>query len=184
MNALAPSTSTSTDRLWLPIEATAGPKWHLLLVKSRQERQLSQTLASMGVPHYLPLVRRTRYWGARKAVVHDPLFPGYLFLRGELDEVYRADRTRRVARFVPVPDQNQIDWELRNIRLALLNDAMLQPYPSLSNGTRVEVRCGPFQGVQGVVSDRARENRLILQVRMLGTATSLEIDAALLDPVA
>lgn len=182
MNALAPS--ISTDRLWLSLEPTAGPQWHLLLVKSHQERLLSRALASMGVAHYLPLVRRIRYWGARKAVVQDPLFPGYVFLRGELDEVYRADRTRRVARIVPVPDQKQIDWELRNIHLALLNDAMLQPYPCLSNGTRVEVRCGPFQGVQGVVSDRARENRLILQVRMLGTATSLEIDAALLDRVA
>jgi transcription antitermination factor NusG len=175
---------TSADQLWLPAGGESASPWHLLLVKSRQEKQLSQTLASMGVPHFLPLVRRARYWGARKAVVEDPLFPGYLFLRGALDDVYRADRTRRVARVVPVVDQKQIDWELRNIRMALASDAVLQSHPYLSNGTRVEVRCGPFRGLQGVVRDRGRENRLILQVRMLGTATSLEIDAAMLDPVA
>jgi len=34
-----------------------------------------------------------------------------------------------------------------------------------------------------VIEGRAAENRLVLQVDMLGRAVSLEIDGALLDPI-
>jgi transcription antitermination factor NusG len=47
----------------------------------------------------------------------------------------------------------------------------------------VEVRAGPFRGLQGVIDSRSKLNRLILQIDMLGRAVSLEIDAALLEPV-
>jgi transcription antitermination factor NusG len=46
---------------------------------------------------------------------------------------------------------------------------------------RVEVRSGPFQGLQGVVEGRCANGRLVLQVETLGRAVSLEIDGALLD---
>jgi transcription antitermination factor NusG len=176
-------TDSIDQLLWAPVESGADRAWYLLQVKSRQEKQLAATLASMRVGHYLPLVRRARYWGARKVVANDPLFPGYLFLRGAADDVYRADRTRRVARFSRVADQRRLDWELRNIRLALGRDAALDPYPFLHDGMRVEVRSGAFRGLQGMVSGRHKDNRLVLQVNLLGTAASLEIDGTLLDPL-
>ncbi|MDB5303277.1 MAG: transcription antiterminator [Phycisphaerales bacterium] len=180
------SASTITlvpDTLWSPLGTAVGHEWYLLRVRSNQEKQLADTLAAMGVGHFLPLVRQTRYWGPRKCVVESPLFPGYVFLRGAVDDVYRADRTRRVASIVRVADQRRLDWELRNIRLALAGNAALRPTPCLRSGTRVEVRSGPFRGLQGLICERAKENRLVLQVQMLGAATSLEIDAGLLDPL-
>jgi transcriptional antiterminator RfaH len=112
-----------------------------------------------------------------------PLFPSYVFLLGSLDEVYQADRTRRVARIIPVPDQQQLDRELRNLHLALSKNAVLDRYPLLKPGVRVEVRNGPFRGLQGVIEDRSRADRLYLKVQMLGTAARMQIDAALLDPI-
>jgi transcription antitermination factor NusG len=53
----------------------------------------------------------------------------------------------------------------------------------LKKGVRVEVRSGPFRGLQGVIEGRASANRLILQVDLLGRAVSLEIDPTLLDPI-
>jgi transcription antitermination factor NusG len=47
----------------------------------------------------------------------------------------------------------------------------------------VEVRAGPFRGIQGVIENRAKEHRLILQITTLGKAVSLEIDASLVDPI-
>ncbi|HWE97975.1 MAG TPA: transcription termination/antitermination NusG family protein [Tepidisphaeraceae bacterium] len=181
MSLAAPT--SSPDLVWSPLDGRTGHEWYLLRVRSNQEKPLADTLAAMGVGHFLPLVRRARYWGRRKAVVEEPLFAGYVFLRGAVDDVYRADRTRRVASIVRVSDQRRLDWELRNIRLALAGDAALLPTTCLKNGTRVEVRSGPFRGLQGLISERVKENRLVLQVRILGAATSLEIDAGLLDPL-
>jgi transcriptional antiterminator RfaH len=157
-------------------------QWHVLHTSSRQEKILADTLTAMNVPHFLPLVRQTRYYGKRKSAIEMPLFPSYLFLMGTLDEAYQADRTGRVARIIPVPDQQQLDGELRNLYLALSNNAELDRYPMLKKGVRVEVRSGPFRGLQGVIEDRSRADQLFLKVHMLGTAARMQIDAALLDP--
>lgn len=158
--------------------------WFVLRTKSRQEKILAHELRSRGISSFLPLVLCTKYYAGRKAQVELPVFPGYLFLRGEVDHAYEADRTRRVAQIIKVADQPRIDRELRNIHLALCGKAALDPYPYLHAGVRVEVSAGPFRGLQGVIEDGARrDNRLILQVDILGRAVSLEIDASLLDVI-
>jgi transcription antitermination factor NusG len=175
-------TKGSTLRLAEFPEKSAGD-WFVLHTRSRQEKALSEDLAAIGVAHFLPLVNQVRYHGRRKAWVEMPLFGCYLFLRGAREDAYRADRTRRVARIIDVTDQGKLDWQLRNLHLALTKDAVLDPYPYLVTGARVEVRAGPFRGMQGVVDHRTSPNRLILEVSMLGRAVSLELDAALLDMV-
>jgi transcription antitermination factor NusG len=158
-------------------------RWHVLHTLSRQEKALSEDLARRGIRHYLPLVSKARYYGRRKLIAELPLFPGYLFMVGTVDQAYSADRTGRVAQIIPVFNQDRLNWELRNLQLALEREADLDPYPSLQQGVRVEVRSGPFKGLQGVIDDRLKRNRLILQVGTLGKAASLEIDASLLEPV-
>ncbi len=137
----------------------------------------------MGIDHYLPLMQSVRYYGRRKARVELPLFPGYVFLRGTLDEAYAADRTKRLAQLIRIADQRRFETELDNIRLALNQGAVLAPHPCLKTGDWVEVRSGPFKGLRGVVEDKLRANRLVLQVAALGQGASLEIDSALLEPV-
>ena len=158
-------------------------EWFVLRTKSRQEKALATDLRARGIASFLPLITCTKYYGGRKAHVELPVFPGYVFLRGEIDQAYEADRTRRVAQIIEVVDQRRFDDELRNIHLALRGRAPLDPYPYLHAGVRVEVRAGPFQGVQGVIEEGGRRDRLILQVEILGRAVSLEIDASLLDVV-
>ena len=160
-----------------------GGLWFVLHTRSRQEKILANELAAMRVPCFLPLVRRQRLYGQRKAVVEEPLFPGYVFLRGTAEQAYQADRTKRVAGIIKVTDQQRLDWELNNIRLALSHNATLDPYPHLVKGVRVEVKSGPFQGLQGIIEERAKESRLILQVDVLGRAVTLEIHGALVEPV-
>lgn len=157
--------------------------WTVLRTRSRQEKMLSADLSARGIEHYLPLVRRVQIYGGRKFNVELPLFPGYLFLRGSLDDAYSADRTRRVAQIIRVTDQQQLTWELRNLRLALEGTEDLDPYPYLQRGVRVEVRSGPLLGLQGLVEHRLGACRLVLQIEMLGQAVSLEIDGALLDAI-
>ena len=164
-----------------PVPGHGAGAWFVLHTRVHQEKLLADDLSAKRIAHFLPLVRRVRYMGRRKTVVETPLFPGYLFLRGSIEEAYSADRSRRVAQILTVVDQARMDWELRNIGLALTNQATLDPYPYLRKGIRVEVRSGPLRGLQGIVEDRTKLNRLVLQVDILGQATSLELDGSLLD---
>lgn len=157
--------------------------WFVLHTRSRQEKALAADLAARGIGHFLPTVRQVRYYGRRKVWAELPMFPGYVFLRGSREEAFEADRTRWVAQILPVSDQEMLDWELRNIHLALARQAPLDPYPYLEEGVLVEVRGGPFKGLQGVVEKKERPDRLRLQVDMLGRAMALEIEPSLLEPV-
>ena len=163
-------------------ETVDAPQWFVLHTRARQEKAVAHYLAQRRIEHFLPLSEQVRYYGRRKLRVELPVFPGYVFLRGSAEQAYEADRTRRLAQIIRVRDQQRIAWELSNIRLALEREAVLEPYPYLKQGIRVEVRSGPMKGLQGVIEAR-HADRLVLQVDMLGQAVSVEVDGSLLEPL-
>lgn len=158
-------------------------RWFVLHTKSRQEKRLSEDLLARGIAHFLPLVPAARYYGRRKAIIAEPLFPGYVFMRGAVESAYEADRTGRLANILPVADQAKLTWELENLAMALSREVPLDAYPSLKEGVKVEVKAGPLKGLQGWVEARKAWNRLILEVKMLGRAVSLDVESSLLVPV-
>jgi len=111
------------------------------------------------------------------------MFPSYLFIRGEMEQAYQAEKTRRVVSIIKVSDPRRLSWELRNLALALSGDVTLDPFPGIVQGVRVEVVTGPFMGLQGVVVDRSRMDRVHLQVSMLGGGAALELDASVMKVV-
>lgn len=165
-----------------PIVASPA-RWHVLHTRARQEKALARTLLAAGIEHYLPLVGRVSYRGRRKCIVQQPLFASYLFMHGSVEATYFAVATKRVANAIRISDQQRFAQELKQIRLALENRAELSPSRYLEVGQRVRVVGGPFSGIEGLIEDRSKIDRLVLQIAALGRATSLEIDADLLEPV-
>lgn len=159
--------------------------WFVLHTRSRQEQKVASALSARDIRYYLPLVQSVRYAGRRKITVELPLFPGYVFVNGAIEDAYAVDRTGRIANIIAVRDQRRLEWELENLHnlLTASGSAPLRPYPYLRTGVRAEVRSGPFRGVQGLIADRAKRDCLILQVSLLGQAVSLELEGALLDPI-
>lgn len=157
--------------------------WYVLHTRSRQEKALHQTLHAIGIGCFLPLMKVIRFYGKRKARIEEPMFPGYIFMRGSREQAFTADRTGRIVQIIPVVQQEQLDWELTNLHLAVRGIAPLEPFACLKEGMRVEVRSGPFRGIQGIIERRDAPDRLHLQVAMLGRSMSMVVDASLLDPV-
>jgi transcription antitermination factor NusG len=157
--------------------------WFVLRTRSRQEKVLASDLHSNRIACFLPMLRTERTYCNRRITVELPMFPGYLFLRGSLDDAYWADRTRRVAQIIQVADQARLDCELMSLAQAIASDARLDPYPYLKKGVRVEIRSGPLRGLHGLIEDRARAHRIILQIEALGQAVSLEVDAGNVDVI-
>lgn len=164
--------------------SAAALPWYVLHTRSRQEKAVSQALGSRGVPNFLPLARQVRYYGKRKATVDMPLFPGYVFFRGEREQAFACDRNNRLVQILKVDDPALLEEQLESVRIALASEVPLDPCPHLVKGRRVEVRSGPMRGMKGVVEGRGRQvNRIYVQVDMLGQAVSAEIDANLLDVI-
>jgi transcription antitermination factor NusG len=165
-----------------PHARQVGFRWHVIHTRSRQEKAVADALEAAGGSPYLPLYRRVMYYGHRHRVVEAPLFSCYLFHWGLPEHAYPAVSNKRVSQILPVPDQVTLETEINQIRLALAAGAVLSPYRYLTRGRRVRVLSGPFEGIEGVIEDDIKQDRLILKVHAIGRALSLEIDASLLEP--
>lgn len=164
------------------LPAPPRPRWYVLHTRSRQEKALARDLRAAGILHYLPLVKQVRFWGHRRRVTQRPLFTSYVFMNGLLESTYFAVGTNRVSRVLAIADQDGFEFEMAQIRMALSCGATLDQFPFLRVGRRARVTAGPFRGIEGWIEDQPRPERLILRVTALGQATSLEIDASLLEP--
>lgn len=172
------------EKLARPILPSADiGDWFVLRTRSRQEKILANDLRAKGIGYFMPLMKVERLYCNRRITVEAPLFVGYMFLRGSFDDAYFADRTGRVAQIIQVSDQVRLDRELNSLAQVLGLNTKVDPYPYLKKGVRVEVRAGPLRGIQGLIEDRTRRHRLILQVDALGQAVSVEVDAAIVEVV-
>ncbi|MCX5689392.1 MAG: hypothetical protein NTV94_06320 [Planctomycetota bacterium] len=166
--------------LWSAARSQMDRQWFIIRTRSRQEKKLAADLAARRISCFLPLVAEVRYHGRRKARVIVPLFPGYLFLVGTREEAFAADRSGRSAQLIEVPDQERLHNELTAIVRILQTGGSLTPCTPLVRGTLVEVSSGPFKGIRGTVDMNLRDNRLVLNVDLIGKAAVLEIDRDLL----
>ncbi len=126
-----------------PLRAVAKP-WMVLHTKSRQEKAVARFLGAAGLDFYLPLVDRVNISHGRKFKSRIPLFPGYVFLSGDLEDGYAAVSTKRVCQIIVVRDQERLLGELEQIRIALDRGAVLYRYPFAVVGARCRVVRGPF----------------------------------------
>ena len=157
--------------------------WWVIHTRSRQEKVVAETLAKRGVPHYLPLVTRTRTYEKVRIKVELPLFPGYLFLCGAFEACEAAWKTNRVANMLPVEDQEGIRGELAQIYQVLQSGESVDLMKTLRRGRRCRISGGSLAGLEGVIQRRGRHCRMFLAVTILGQSAVVEVDGALLEPV-
>lgn len=162
-------------------EVVQDLQWFVVRTRSRQEKALAEDLEARGMDYFLPLVPRVSYYGRRKVERTVPLFAGYIFIHSSVEDAFGIDRTDRTAQLIRVTDQHRLAHELAQIRRAIEEGMDLVPHAYLPAGTPVVVRSGPLKGMQGIVDHASADRRLVLQVEVLGQATSLEIDQDLLD---
>jgi len=150
--------------------------WIVAHVRSRQEKVLARHLHQIGIPFYLPQVRRARRQQGRTRTAHLPLFPGYVFLRGDREAREAAWRSNVVAALLEVDDQRRLGDELRQIRELQLAGASLEPYDAIVAGDAVRVTEGAFAGYSGVVVREKGRDRLLVLVSLLRKAVAVEFE--------
>ena len=165
-----------------PTEPVAD-KWMVLHTKSRQEKAVARHLEAAGCDFDLPLLHRTTTTKGRKHESDIPLFSGYVFLKGQLQDAYDAMATKRICNIIEVKDQQSLESQLQKIHEAIDTGLPVEEYPQMAKGTRCRVTSGPLQGTEGVVIEHGRKTRLVLQVEILGIGAAVEINQDELETV-
>jgi transcription antitermination factor NusG len=154
-----------------------GRAWWLAHTKPRQEKALARDLVTAGVSFYLPCVPHRTRVRTRVLTAYAPLFPGYAFVRvGDADR-NRVFATNRVARLVPVADQDRLWADLRGVRRVLDLGRPVTAEDRLPPGTPVVVRSGPLFGLRGTVVRSAAGRRFVVLVDLIHRGVSVTVDA-------
>ncbi len=163
------------DNLFADPVRDADP-WWVLYTLSRQEKQLCRHLHAAERSFYCPIIeRRYRSQGGRARSSYLPLFPNYVFLRGNEEARYHAVSTGCVSRCLPVVDGPSFMADLWQLHQLIALGVPLTPEERLQPGMRVRVKTGPFAGVEGVVLKRHSERRLLVMVNVIQRGASLEL---------
>jgi transcription antitermination factor NusG len=157
--------------------------WWALHTRPRAEKSLARRLLARDIPFFLPLYQRQARVRGRLFCSHLPLFPGYLFLRGEGQFRLAALETNLVVRVLPVVDQDQLQKELTHVYQLVASGAPLSPEDQLQPGRRVEVTAGPLIGLEGKVLRRGKRLKFFVEVQLLQRGVSVEVESWMIQPV-
>jgi transcription antitermination factor NusG len=158
--------------------------WWALYTLARFEKKLMRQLIKIEVPFYCPTIaRRYRSPQGRIRTSVEPLFPNYVFVKGDEIARYNAVCTGSVSRWMPVGDPAQLVEDLRQIRNLILTDAPLSPETRLEPGQKVRVKTGIFKGFEGTIIRRENEIRLLISVRYMGRGASVALDDCQLEQI-
>jgi transcription antitermination factor NusG len=159
--------------------------WWALYTRHQHEKTVADTLCAKGFEVFLPMYESVRRWKDRRKVLSLPLFPCYVFVRGELSRRLQILTTPGIhmilshgETFAAIPET-----EIQAIRKTVNGHFRVEPHPFLKCGDRVRVKRGSLQGVEGILVRKKNIFRLVLSVEMLAQSVGVEIDAADVEPV-
>jgi transcriptional antiterminator RfaH len=161
------------------------PSWFAVYTKPRQEHIALEHLERQAFRCFLPMAVNPYQRRSERKRRIEPLFPRYLFLNAVPDQqsLGPVRSTRGVATLVrfgqklaslPEPVIEAINDRCDGDGLVQLDPVPVEP------GDKVRVFDGPLAGLEGIFKERKGEKRALLLAKLLGTESTLEVDALLL----
>lgn len=158
------------------VEPFDTASWWVLHTRPRAEKSLARRLLAHNLSFFLPLYQHQWRSRGRLFRAHMPLFPGYVFLRGDAEARLRALETNQVVRTLTVPDPTGLQADLARVYRMMQAGMLLSPEEQLQPGAPVEIVAGPLAGLEGTILRRGKQLRFFVEVRLLQRGVSIEIE--------
>jgi transcription antitermination factor NusG len=160
-------------------------EWWAVYTRHQHEKNVAENFSRNGLEVFLPLYSVVRQWKDRKKHLSLPLFPCYVFLRGESERRVQVLSTPGVHSIVmiagrpaPIPEV-----EIEAIRRAVESPLGIEPHPFLRRGDWVRIKSGPLADIEGILIRRKSSYRLILSAELLQKSIAVEVDAFSVEPL-
>jgi transcription antitermination factor NusG len=147
-------------------------------VKSRCEKVVAAAARSKGFEDFLPLHTSRRRWSDRLMRIDEPLFPGYVFCRLNVEDRFALLTIPRVMYVVGAGNIPTVvaDKEIVAIRDALRAEAVVRPWPFVEAGQRARLTAGPLIGLEGLLMQADHQQQMVLSLTALKQSIAVEIE--------
>jgi transcription elongation factor/antiterminator RfaH len=154
--------------------------WYVLHTKSRFENVVFEGLTQKAVEAFLPKIKVRSKRRDRRLMIEVPLFPGYLFVRTDLNPYRHLEivKTTGAVRLigaktgpVSVPEQT-----VDSLKIMVASEHPIVTGNRLRKGDRVMVLSGPFAGVIGTFVRHRGHGRVVVNIELLGQHAGVDVD--------
>jgi transcription antitermination factor NusG len=159
--------------------------WFAVQVKSRCESTVARVLRNKTEAVFAPIYESIRVRPNGQKMIQQPLVPGYVFSRFDVEHRLPVLTTPYVMSIVsfgrqPVP----IDpIEIENLQRAASSPHQCQPWMYLKVGQKARIISGPLAGVEGILVDDRKAARLVLSIELLQRAVAVEVPSKAVAPI-
>lgn len=167
-------------------ELDGASHWFALYTRHQHEKVIAGVLEKKGFEIFLPLYTTLRRWKDRSKRLSLPLFPCYVFLRGDLSkrlDIVTIPGVHSIVsaggRPAPIPEA-----EIDPIRRMIESKIGVEPHPFLREGDRVRITSGPLAGLEGILVRKKSLYRVVVSIEMLQKSVAAEVDVSMIELVA
>lgn len=162
--------------------------WYVVHTKPRQEQRALLNLTQQGYECYLPLVETEKLRQRTVKLVQEPLFSRYLFTRLDTSLAGKSwapiRSTNGVCRLVTFgTEPARVNADLIEILRARHDIANQEPARLFHQGDRVQIKDGPFAGLQAIYQMSDGESRAMVLIEILHKPSQMAISPASLRKV-
>jgi transcriptional antiterminator NusG len=154
--------------------------WFVLHTKSRFENVVNEGLLKKSKDVFLPKIKVRSKRRDRKVMIQVPLFPGYLFVKTNLNPYEHVDILKTVGAVrlvgnkdgpIPVPMET-----VESLKIMIRGGDTVSTGTRFRKGDRVVVVTGLFTGVTGTFVRYRGVGRVVVNVEALGQYAWVEVD--------
>jgi transcriptional antiterminator NusG len=152
--------------------------WYVLHTKSRFENVVNEGLVKKSIDVFLPKIKVRSKRRDRKAMIQVPLFPGYVFVKTDLNPYEHIEIVKTVGAVriignkdgpLAVPQKN-----IESLQIIVTANSPVTTGTRLRKGDIVMVINGPFAGVTGTFIRYKGKERVVVYIEALGQFASVE----------
>ncbi len=153
--------------------------WYALHTKSRFENVVNEGLIKKSLEVFLPKIKVKSRRRDRKLMIQIPLFPGYIFVKTDLNpnEHIEILKTTGAVRLVGNRDGpvSITDDTIESLRIMVATEHPITTGSRFKKGDRVMVIEGAFAGVIGTFVRYRGQGRVIVHIEALGQFAAVDV---------
>ena len=155
-------------------------EWYVVRTKPRQEQLALENLERQSYQCFCPWIARRRKRIGKIQVYKEAFFPGYLFVKMDLDSTNTSPicSTRGVNGLISfgssvIPVREDV---INTLRLYITSNGLIEwDHPDFISGQELCIEDGPMEGLNAIFQAKKGEDRAILLLNLLGEYREVEI---------
>ena len=147
--------------------------WHILYVKSRNEKRVYQSLKDISLESFLPEYKSVRQWSDRKKTIIKPLFPSYVFVNiNSSMDFHKALSVQGACTYISFgKDYARVsDAEIERIKLFTSADGLTEVETNVQLpkiGDITTIKDGALKGLECEILRVDNTNKIIVRIDSL-----------------